>query len=271
MDSQRATGAGASALAETERQQREVEVRIRSYEDLVRTHEAERDAANARVETLRADRETAAAAVAELEGGYSDVSGEKAKSHEKSQKATAELAGTEKQVVDDSGSYVRYDVHTWTRTCTTPGTLALRPAWKADLGPQRTLAATGDTKDEVHGAYPEAGIVEDTKAYTTTDAELVAKADTAAATEAATWVGTAADVFFHDKTAAVLAPPAGDPKAATTAMVALYVGAPGRLDPAATELIVAHARDVYGLGSLDLLRPPATTASAPAPAPATTE
>jgi hypothetical protein len=243
---------------------REVEVRIASYTDQIHTHEAEREAALKRVASLEADRETAAAAVDALEEGYSAEAQDRGKAREKSTQAAGQLEGTEKQVVDDSGTYVRYDVHTWTRTCTTPATVTLKPGatWKTDLGPARSLTATGDTKDEAHAAVPEAHVAEDPKAYTTTDADLATQADAAAAAETAGWISTVADTFFADRRAAAVAPPTGDPKAATTAMVALYVGAPGRVDPPTADVFAAHTRDVYGLGSLDLLRP------SPPPAPA---
>jgi hypothetical protein len=119
--------------------------------------------------------------------------------------------------------------------------------------------------DKAHAAQPEMGLAEDPKKYAMTDADLVAKGDMATAAEVATWVTSAADTYFRERATQALAAAKTDPKGASTTIVSLYVGAPTRLDAATGEQFAAHARDVYGLAALDLVRtPPPPVASAPA-------
>jgi hypothetical protein len=268
LDDQRAEGATPAVLAETERQIAEVEARVASYDDQVRAQEETVANADALVSTLESDREAADAEVERLGGGTETAT---AKRGSKKPKEVA-VAGDDGQpgdtgadpVATDTSDYVRYELHTWTRGCTAPATVSLRPAFQTDVGPPREVAPHSETVDKEHAALPEAGLAADPKAYALSDADLVAKGDATTAAEVATWVTTAADTFFRDRAAQALASAKTDPKGASTAIVSLYVGAPARVDPPTAEQFATHAREVYGLTSLELVRtPPPAMATAP--------
>ncbi len=265
LDEQREESATPATLAETERQIGEVEARIAAYDEQVRAQEEAVETADALVATLESDREAADAEVERLGGGTETTTAQRGSKKQKTQAKSDEPSDTGADPeVADSSEYVRYELHTWTRTCTAPSTLSLRPAFKTDLGPPRELAPSSETVDKAHGAQPEAGLADNPKAYALSDADLVAKADGSSAAEVATWVTTAADTFFRDRAALALATAKTDPKGASTPIVSLYVGAPTRVDQATATLFAAHAREVYGLTSLDLVRtPPPAMATAP--------
>jgi len=266
IDEQRDEGATPATLAETERQIGEVEVRIASYDDQVRAQEQAVETADALVSTLEADREAADAEVERLGGGTVSTTAKRPAKKEKTVAASDEPSDTGADPVgeEDSSDYVRYELHTWTRGCTAPATVSLRPAFKTDLGPPRELAPHSETVDKAHAAQPEAGLADNPKSYALSDADLVAKGDASTAAELATWVTTAGDTFFRDRATLALAAAKTDPKGASTPIVSLYVGAPTRVDQATTEQFATHARDVYGLTSLELVRmPPPAMATAP--------
>ena len=265
LDEQRDEGATPATLAETERQIGEVEARIASYDEQVRAQEEAAATADALVSSLENDREAADAEVERLGGGTETATAKRATKKKKTEASSDEPSDTGADPESaDSSDYVRYELHTWTRGCTAPATVSLRPAFKTDVGPPRELAPRHETVDKVHAAQPEAGLANDPKAYALSDADLVAKGDTSTAAEVATWVTTAGDTFFRDRATLALAAAKTDPKGASTPIVSLYVGAPTRVDPPTAAQFATHARDVYGLTSLDLVRtPPPAMATSP--------
>lgn len=168
---------------------------------------------------------------------------------------TARLGSTPKTVMEDVHATLKYDVHDWTRTCTAPVSIAMTTKWTTTLPKAKSLSPAERVADRSHIGHVKAGLAEDKKLYPKTDAELVATADATTAAAVVTWITALVEDQFRDRVGRARAAVGTAPNDAATAIVALYVGAPSRIDADSLAVFQAGLRDAYGLEKMELLRP----------------
>ena len=248
-------GPGTEAtVAAREKERAKVLNLIAQWQGVVMDEEFKVKQAQREVEGLQVERDPAAAAFERINGGYKAVLDDWQTYQKTASETKSTLANTPKTVMEDVHETLDYEVHTWTRTCSAPVSVTMRPTWRTDLETSETFTPEGTTRDSSHRGHDLAQLVEDPKEYPQTDAELWASSDAQTAEQIGTWIAEMVEDFYEVRTLETTMAMQKDPLRATDKLVGLYLGAPAHVDDSTILTFKTHAREHFGLDSLELLR-----------------
>jgi len=254
MEELRAAGPGTEATIErVETELGKVGRVIAQWQGEVLDGEMQADASAGKVSRLTIERQPAQDALDRLKSGYEAVLKDRTDFQQRRTELTGELANTSKTVWEDVHETLAYDVHNWTRTCTAPVQVTMRPRWSTELPTTAAYDPAQSTRDSSHIGHTKADLEADPKAFPDTDSSLVANSDEETAAEVAKWVGRLVDDYYEFKTVETTMALMKDPIRATSPMLGLYLGGRSHLDDATITTFASHVRQHYGLEKLELL------------------
>ena len=146
-----------------------------------------------------------------------------------------------------------YEIHQWTRACTTELRVDARGSWGDGVERTRVHSSTSTTVDRANDAFPDYGVTGDPLEFEVNEDGLVARADLENIQRALTDLSATADEFYAHTWAEALSHRTTDPDHATDAMLRFLLAAPSRLGERDRALIADHVLRVYGLEDLSAL------------------
>ncbi len=226
---------------------------VAQWQGEVLENEMKFDSASQRVTALLVERQPAQEALDRLKGGYDAVLKDRTDFNQQRTQLTTELVNTSRTVWEDVHETLEYDIHNWTRTCTAPVRVTMRPGWRTELPTAAVYDPSQDTRDSSHIGHKKAELEANPKAFPNPDSALVATSDEETANEVAKWVGRLVDDYYEYKTVETTMALQKDPIRATSPMLGLYLGGRSHLDDATILTFASHVRQHYGLEKLELL------------------
>jgi hypothetical protein len=254
LDELRAAGPGTeSTLRRVEDELGKVGRIIAQWQGEVLDSEMKADASAGRVTRLWVERQPAQEAFDRLKGGYEAVLQDRTDFQRRRTELTGELANTSKTLWEDVHETLDYDIHHWTRTCTAPVQVTMRPRWSTDLPTSATFDPSQSTQDSSHIGHAKAELEADPKVFPDADSAMVSTSDEVTAEEVSKWVGRLVEDYYQYKTIQTTMALLKDPIRATSPMLGLYIGGRSHLDDATITTFASHVREHYGLEKLELL------------------
>jgi len=222
--------------------------------EVIQRTEAE-STASRRVKSLEIERGPAKETLERLQTGYQAIMKDKTAAQSQASDLSVKLGATPETVWKDVHEMLKYDIHDWTRTCTAPVTVTLRPRWETNKPTEEAYTPSHETKDRSHIGHDKAEVKEDPKSFPDADADLIAKGDKATIAEVASWLDKMAEDHFRVRRTDTAVALVEHPIDATTELVRLYVGARDRLDESSVKMFQAHLLTHFGLEKIELLDP----------------
>ncbi|MCB9678969.1 MAG: hypothetical protein H6737_27960 [Alphaproteobacteria bacterium] len=250
------TAQGATATADSVRQQLGDMGRIISEwsGEVIKRGDAA-STAERKVKSLEVERGPAAEALNRLKTGYDAIMKDKSDAQDQASSLAVKLSSTPQTVWKDVHEMLKYDIHDYTRTCTAPVTVTMKPAWETSQPTSEVYTPSHETKDRAHIGHVKAEVKEDLKVFPEDDKTLVEKGDKATVAELVTWLENLAGDHFRARRTDTAVELVEKPVDATTELVRLYVGAQGRLDESSVKMFQAHVKQHFGLEKIELLNP----------------
>lgn len=209
--------------------------------------------AKRKLQEFDGQRSAATQAHQSLVAAHASADQDRAAAEKLANELTSKLSATPKTVWEDVKDVHRYDVHDWKRTCVAAAALTMRPRWKTQLGVARNFDPTAAIEDRAYAGFEKANLAADPKLYPTSDKELVALADAETVKAVVEWTRTLADDAYRDRVSATMLAIEAAPVDAATAVLALLLGAPARLDQATIDAFHAYLEEDFGLQQPALL------------------
>jgi tetratricopeptide (TPR) repeat protein len=222
----------------------------------VDTAEEALNAAEAAVADLQSQRGPAAEELERLRAQNAEANADRVSASDAELARKADLRGISETVWEDVHANYHYAEVAWTRTCTAPVQVTMRPRWTTSETTTRTFSPSNATTDQAHAAHAASSLAADPKAFPDSDEALIAKGDAATASDIAGWISHMADDHYRVRTQETRVALAKDPVGATTSLVSLYLGAPERLDQETKVAFAAGVKAQYGLEKMELLSQP---------------
>lgn len=145
-----------------------------------------------------------------------------------------------------------YEVRHHTRTCGLALTASLEPAWSGMEN--HRLSGKSSTRDDSHEGYSQYGIAQDPLIFPQSDGDLVAAADSSAATGVAGLIKKKVTSYYRAMTDRAFNQEREDPVATVDMLVAIVAAGRSHLDPGRRLKIQERLHELYGLESIDTLR-----------------
>ncbi len=227
---------------------------IPQWEEAFREKQSIYEQANLRYEAINTDRAPAAEAAVRLENSRAEATKQVADAKAALAGLQAKLAQTSPTLLQDVHETLEYKLYKWTRTCSAPVSVVLRPMFKTELPRTYTFASKQETTDTSNIGHEKAAVVEDKKEFPKTDAQLVAEADAESMKLVNAAVGAVIEGYFTNRLNHAANQVESEPDVATDALVTMYIGARQRVDEAAQAILKSHLEKNYGLTKLDLLK-----------------
>jgi tetratricopeptide (TPR) repeat protein len=227
---------------------------IPQWEEAFREKQSVYEQANMRYDDIATDRAPAADAAERLAGSEKAAVQQVDEARTAVKTFEAKLATTSPTLLQDVHETLEYKVYSWTRTCSAPVSMYLRPSFKTELTKSYSFDPKQMTTDTSSIGHEKAAVQEDPKAYPKTDDQLIADADVEIKKKISETVLAMVDAHFQGRVADAAQRLESDPDAATETLVSLYIGAKARMDDAAQAVLKGHLDKTYGLSKLDLLK-----------------
>ncbi len=228
---------------------------IPQWEEAFREKQSVYEQANLKYSSIETDRAPTAEASARLEQSQAEATKQVADAKAALTGLQSKLTATPATLLQDVHETLEYKMYKWTRTCSAPVSVVLRPKFKTDLPKYYTFSAKQVTTDTSNIGHVKAGVVEDKKEYPKTDTQLVADADAESMKLVNGAVSAVIEGYFTNRLSNAAERVNTDPDLATDALVTMYIGARPRVDDAAQAILKSHLEKNYGLTKLDLLKP----------------
>lgn len=227
---------------------------IPQWEEAFREKQSVYEQANLKHASIETDRAPAAAASERLEQSQAEATKQVADAKAALTGLQSKLTATSPTLLQDVHETLEYKLYKWTRTCSAPVSVVLRPKFKTEHARYYTFSAKQTVTDTSNIGHVKAAVVEDKKEYPKTDAQLVADADAETMKLVNAAVGGVIESYFSDRLSNAAGRVETDPDLATDALVTMYIGARPRVDEAAQAILKSHVEKNYGLTKLDLLK-----------------
>jgi hypothetical protein len=227
---------------------------IPQWEEAFREKQGIYEQANLKYEAINTDRAPAAEAAARLDNSQTEAMKQVADAKAALTGLQSKLAATSPTLLQDVHETLDYKLFKWTRTCSAPVSVVLRPMFKTDLPRTYTFASKQETTDTSNIGHEKAAVVEDKKEYPKTDAQLIAESDVESLKLVNAAISAVIEGYFTARLNNAANKVETEPDAATDALVTMYIGARGRVDEAAQAILKGHLEKNYGLTKLDLLK-----------------
>lgn len=220
-------------------------------EVIAKTSVAEEKAGELRV--LEKEREPIATKAEELKKTYDELFKARNDANAKASELSGKLSTTDKMMWVDIPDVLKYDVHDTVRTCAIPLSARFRSGWESNLPASTEYAPVEETKDRWHIGHEKAQVEEDKKLFPETDAQLVTKADDETIKAVLSDIYKLVDEHFEQRRQDVAVEMASNPVDATTEVLRLLHGTPGRLEDADKQSFLTHLKTNFGLEKPELL------------------
>jgi chromosome segregation ATPase len=227
---------------------------IPQWEEAFREKQSIYEQANLKYDAIETDRAPAAEASQRLEQSQAEATKQVADAKAALTALQSKLAATPSTLLQDVHETLEYKLYKWTRTCSAPVSVVLRPKFKTELPKYYTFSAKQTTTDTSNIGHAKAAVVEDKKEYPKTDVQLVADADAESMKLVNGAVSSVIESYFTNQLSNAAGRVETDPDLATDALVTMYIGARQRVDEAAQAILKSHLEKNYGLTKLDLLK-----------------
>lgn len=165
---------------------------------------------------------------------------------------TSQRAGMPRTLTEDIIETFTYEVRHHTRTCGLALTASLEPAWSGMEN--HRLSGKSSTRDDSHEGYSQYGIAQDPLIFPQSDGDLVAAADSSAATGVAGLIKKKVTSYYRAMTDRAFNQEREDPVATVDMLVAIVAAGRSHLDPGRRLKIQERLHELYGLESIDTLR-----------------
>lgn len=251
----RAVGPGTEVvIAKREQELAQVQGLIAQWQGAVAEAEFTAAQAERELQGLQIERQPSAEATERLQSGYQATLADWQRFERETSETRTALAATSLTLWEDVHETFRYDVINWTRTCTAPVTVALKPSWRTEHRTSERYTPVGVTRDTSHVGHEPSELVADPKAYPETDIALWSAADAETGKSLGAWIAQLSEEYYEVKTLETTMALRNDPMRGADALLGLYLGAPGHVDESTLLTFRSHAREHFGLENLELLR-----------------
>jgi tetratricopeptide (TPR) repeat protein len=248
----RASGGDVTALSKSAAEQGK---RVAEWTEVLLDREEATETARKALAKIRATHEPASEAKDKLTAAYEALVQRRTTAQASTGTLSSQLATTPRTVMEDIHSTFRYEVRDWQRTCASPSSGTAAPTWTTTLPRSHKFAPAFQTTDRAHVGHAASGLVEDPKAYPSSDAELVAMGDKETAQAVIQWATALTQDFYARRIESTVQTWTTSPTDASSTLLGLYLGAPARLPPETRTSFQEAVKKQYGLEKLELLGP----------------
>jgi tetratricopeptide (TPR) repeat protein len=248
----KASGADTTALARSAAEQGK---RVAEWAEVLLDREEATETARKALAKIRTTHEPVSETKDKLTAAYEAQVQRRTTAQASTGTLSSQLASTPRTVMEDVHATFAYEVRDWQRTCTSPSAGSAAPSWTTTLPRSHKFAPAFQTTDRAHVGHAASGLVEDPKAYPSSDTELVAMGDKETAQAVIKWATALTQDFYARRLEDTIRTWTTSPLDASSSLVGLYLGVPARLPPETRTSFQDAVKKQYGLEKLELLGP----------------